>query len=403
MGVMISAILMVFAGVVALPVVIFFLEIAAATILPERVSPPSPVRDARRRLAVLVPAHNESTGLLPTLADIKSQLHSGDRLLVVADNCSDNTARVASTAGAEVVERMDPAKVGKGYALDFGINHLATNPPDVLVVIDADCRLASRCLDQMTSACTLALRPVQALNLMTAPDLSPVNFRVAEFAWRVKNWVRPLGLAALNLPCQLLGTGMAFPWDAIRTIDLATGSIVEDVKLGLDLALADNAPVFCPSARVTSQFPLTIQGAETQRRRWEHGHFGTILTVVPRLLLEALKTGNLGLLTLVLDIAVPPLSFLGILVVASLGLSGLAAACGFSPAALIISVCTTLTFLTGSILAWWHYGRDLLPAAAITSIATYIVAKLPIYYHFIFRRTASHWVRTDRRAPPNEE
>ena len=55
---------------------------------------------------------------------------------------------------------------------------------------------------------------MQILDLMTAPEDSPINYRVAEFAWRVNNWVRPLGLAALGLPCQLMGTGMAFPWDA---------------------------------------------------------------------------------------------------------------------------------------------------------------------------------------------
>jgi cellulose synthase/poly-beta-1,6-N-acetylglucosamine synthase-like glycosyltransferase len=232
---------------------------------------------------------------------------------------------------------------------------------------------------------------------MTAPDSSPVNYRVAEFAWRVKNWVRPLGLSALKLPCQLLGTGMAFPWDAIRTIDLATGWIVEDVKLGLDLALAGHAPVFCPSARVSSCFPSTFQGAETQRRRWEHGHLSVILTIAPRLLYVGLTTGNLGLLTLALDIAVPPLSLLGILVIASLGLSILAAVFGFSLAPLIVSMITATAFLAGAILSWWQYGRDLLQPAAMFSIAAYVVAKLPLYYKIIFRRTASHWIRTDRQ------
>ena len=52
----------------------------------------------------------------------------------------------------------------------------------------------------------------------------------------MKNWVRPLGLSNLNLPCQLMGTGMAFPWELIRSANLASGSIVEDTKLGLELA-----------------------------------------------------------------------------------------------------------------------------------------------------------------------
>ena len=68
-------------------------------------------------MAVLVPAHNESGKILPTLADIRAQLAAGDRLLVVADNCDDDTAPVArSPAQKSSIAR--PYRVGKGYALD---------------------------------------------------------------------------------------------------------------------------------------------------------------------------------------------------------------------------------------------------------------------------------------------
>ena len=153
--------------------------------------------------------------MLGTLDDIKAQLRSGDRLLVVADNCTDDTAAVAKVAGAEVTERHDLARIGKGYALDWGLQHLSVDPPEIVIVIDADCRLATNTLDQLAMACATTRRPVQALYLMTAPDEPSINYRVAMFAFRVKNWVRPLGLRALNLPCQLMGTGMAFPWECI--------------------------------------------------------------------------------------------------------------------------------------------------------------------------------------------
>ena len=95
----------------------------------------------RGRLAVLVPAHNELVGLRPTLADLKRQLRSDDRLLVVADNCDDDTATVATSLGAEVTVRTDPTKIGKGYALDWGLNHLAKDAPDLVIIVDADCRV----------------------------------------------------------------------------------------------------------------------------------------------------------------------------------------------------------------------------------------------------------------------
>jgi glycosyltransferase involved in cell wall biosynthesis len=396
MAILVSGLLTVLAAAVGVLVAIFFLEIGAATLLPQGARMPPRSRAPRPRIAVLVPAHNESTQILPTLGDIKSQLRSGDRLLIVADNCSDNTAEVAARAGAEVTVRTDPARRGKGYALDYGRSHLATDPPEVLVIIDADCRLSDQCLERLATTCVAARRPVQALDLMTAPASAPGEYGISEFAWRVKNWVRPLGLRALKLPCQLVGTGMAFPWDTIRHIDLANGLLMEDVKLGLDLALIGKAPIFCPSAVVTSFFPATREGSKTQRKRWEHGHLGLILTIVPQALYAALRTANFSLLALALDIAVPPLSLLVALLCVSVATTAFAAVIGIAWMPLIISVGSTILFAAAGLLAWWTHGRDLLKPSALVSIAGYAAAKLPLYYQFLSRRAPSQWIRTDR-------
>jgi cellulose synthase/poly-beta-1,6-N-acetylglucosamine synthase-like glycosyltransferase len=396
MAILVSSLLTVLAAGVGILVAIFFLEIAAATLLPQGARMPPRGRAPRPRIAVLVPAHNESTQILPTLGDIKSQLRSGDRLLVVADNCSDNTAEVAARAGVEVSVRTDPARRGKGYALDCGISHLATDPPEVVVIIDADCRLSDQCLECLATTCAAARRPVQALDLMTAPTSSTTQYSIGEFAWRVKNWVRPLGLRALKLPCQLVGTGMAFPWETIRYVDLANGLLMEDVKLGLDFALSGKAPIFCPSAAVTSFFPATREGSKTQRQRWEHGHLGLILTTVPRALYSALRTANFSLLALALDIAVPPLSLLLGLLCITLATTAFASVLGIAWMPLIISLGSATLFAAAGVLAWWTHGRDLLKPSALISVAGYAAAKLPLYYQFLSRRAPSQWIRTDR-------
>src|SRR3979411_456861 len=135
----ISLILAVIAGLLSIPVAVFFIEIIAALNLvnekPVKASNP----EAPRRVAVIVPAHNESAGILPTIQDIRPQLNAGDRLIVVADNCSDDTAAVAAAAGAEVIARDDLEKIGKGYALGWGISHLSTDAPDFAVFIYGAC------------------------------------------------------------------------------------------------------------------------------------------------------------------------------------------------------------------------------------------------------------------------
>jgi cellulose synthase/poly-beta-1,6-N-acetylglucosamine synthase-like glycosyltransferase len=393
----VSSLLAILAGLFALPVGIFFLEVLAAAVLGRRLPPQRSSPDLRPRVAVLVPAHNESTGLLPTLADIKAQLRAGDRMLVVADNCTDDTAAVAAAAGAEVIVRSDLKKIGKGYALEWGIRHLSTDPPGVVVIIDADCRLADGSIDHLAATCALTGRPAQGLDLMQAPDQSAINYQVAEFTWRVKNWVRPLGLSALGLPCHLMGTGMAFPWAVIRLAKLSSGQIVEDLNLGLDLAMAGSPPIFCPSAQITSTFPISAAAGDRQRQRWEQGHVDMILARAPRLIILAIVRRNLGLLALALDLAVPPLVLLGLLTTGMLLLASLAAWFGGSYAALVTSAASFAALMTAVLVCWMLFGRDILPVRVLWSVAPYALRKFGLYWRIVSGGRVSQWIRTDRK------
>jgi cellulose synthase/poly-beta-1,6-N-acetylglucosamine synthase-like glycosyltransferase len=387
-----------FAALLAVPTATFFLEIVAATFLPRRKLVAGEPRS--RRIAVLIPAHNESAGLQPTLEDVKSQICESDRLIVVADNCTDDTADVAARLGAEVTVRHDLTKIGKGYALDWGLSFLTDTPPYIVIIIDADCRLQAGTIDRLAEVCANTQQPVQSLYLMTAPEGSTISHQVAEFAWRVKNLVRPLGLNALGLPSQLVGSGMAFPWKVIAAADVSSGSIVEDLKLGLELAAAGHPAVFCPQALVTSTFPASADGTQQQRQRWEHGHVALILTRAPALLYQAARRRDIRLLALVLDLLVPPLSLLGIILVVMTAITGLAALIGVPPTAFIISATCLVGALAATMLAWFTHGRDLLPPHSLGLILSYVSNKLPIYSGAAFGRRVSRWIRADRGATP---
>ena len=394
MDTFVSWILTMFAVVVVVPTAVLFVEIVTA-IFRSQVTV-AVGRDARRRIVILVPARNESSNITPTLGDIKTQLRPGDRLLVVANNCTDDTAEVARKSGAEVLERLDHERIGKGFALDWGLRHLESDPPEIVIMIDADCRLADGAIDQLTSTCFSTGRPVQALYLMTAPDGAGINQQIAEFAWRVKNWVRPLGLSALASPCQLMGTGMAFPWQVIRSADLAHPWIVEDLKLGLDLTATGHPPLFCPAARVSSQFASSARGADIQRRRWEQGHIVTILKFGAPLLCLAVKRLNTSLLVLTLDLVVPPLSLLALLLLLTFVVTGAAALLGIGLSAFLISASGVVGFAVAVLLAWAKYGRDILSPRTVLSIPGYIVRKLGLYRQVLIGKMTSHWVGTDR-------
>jgi len=355
----------------------------------------NPLGTARPRVAVLLPAHNESAVIADTLASLRPQLAAGDRLLVVVDNCSDDTAALARAAGAEVVERTDSARRGKGYALDFGVGHLAQDPPEVLLIVDADCRVEIGAVDRLAHRCAEMGRPVQALYLMHSPAGAGLKLRIAEFAWLVKNQVRPLGFLRLGLPCQLMGTGMAFPWSLAADMKLANANIVEDMKLGIDLALAGHPARFCPDAVVTSFFPVGEGAVKTQRTRWEHGHLNMILQEAPRLFLGALSRGDMGLLGLALDLMVPPLALLATLLLAVLVATGIGAWLGLSALPLMLASIAFGLLLVAVLFAWLGWGRRVVSFADLLSVPFYVLAKIPLYLKFWTRRQKD-WVRTDR-------
>src|SRR5690606_5044606 len=121
------------------PAGVIFAQCCAAVLGPEL---PQPELGRRPRLCVLVPAHNEEPVIRATLEGIKAQLSGDDRLLVIADNCEDNTASLARAAGATVLERTSEHERGKGFAISHGLKWLDADPPEVLIIVDADCTLS---------------------------------------------------------------------------------------------------------------------------------------------------------------------------------------------------------------------------------------------------------------------
>ena len=377
---------------IVLPVGVLFVQVLLAW-LPARSLPSA--KSSRPRVAVLVPAHNESSVIVATLKTIGPQLLEGDRLLVVADNCSDDTASLARAAGAEVVERSNDRQRGKGYALDFGVRHLASAAPDVIIIVDADCQISEGFVERLATCCIDSGRPTQSLNLMRAPAGSGLKVQIAEFAWCVKNRVRPRGWARLGLPCQLMGTGMAFAWRDLPLIDLASGHIVEDLKMGLDFCRSGKPPLFCPDALVTSYFPRSEEGLTTQRTRWEHGHLGVILGDTPKLLVESMAKGNGNLLAMTLDLLVPPLALLTLALVAPLGLSWLVFLLAGILAPALIATTGMLLLAATILLAWSQFGREIISFSALMYAPFYAVKKIPLYIGFLLKRQVE-WVRSKR-------
>lgn len=380
----------------ALPIMVVFVECCAA-LWPSRRKPAEFGR--RPSVDVLIPAHNEEDVIAATLASVSTQVRPGDRILVVADNCSDATAAIARSAGAEVAERHDTVRRGKGYALDHGLRVSKPDAREVVIIVDADCELGPGTLDVLARTAVERGAPVQAHYRMTCPTSPTPRDIVSRFAVMMKNQVRLQGVTALGGSCILTGSGMAFPRDVLEHVELSSGNLVEDMQLSFDLLAAGFVPTFCAEAEVIAPLP-NVQGASiAQRTRWEHGHLQTLLHRAPRLLMTGLRQRKAVLIGAAADLAVPPLALLCMAWVAVLGASLAAAACGGRIAPVVVSLGSGLLLMASVFIAHFGFNCETSLATLLTAVPRYIGAKVPIYLSFLTRRQTV-WVRTDRAKGP---
>ncbi|MDR7092352.1 glycosyltransferase family 2 protein [Hydrogenophaga laconesensis] len=368
----------------------------AVSLFPRRLDPVTNADAPAPSTVVLMPAHDEAEIIESMVKQALQVLPAGGRLLLVADNCTDDTAARARSAGAEVLERFDTSLRGKGYALAHGVNHLRTSPPDVVVVMDADCVAEPGSLAAIAIEAHRLQRPVQAMYDMVAPPNAGLMQRIAAFAWDFRTRLRAEGYRRLGMPCQLMGSGMAFPWPVLQQVNLATGHIVEDLKLGLDCTLAGKPPQFFPSALVSSSFPTNEQGTQSQRKRWEHGHLSMVASQAPGLLWKSLTHRNASLVALTLDMCVPPLALLTMLLSAQAVVACLLAWLGLAwPVVATVSLAGFALLALSVLAGWWKAGRRWIGFGELMSVPWYIVRKLPLYLGFLTRRQMS-WIRTRR-------
>jgi len=347
------------------------------------------------RTVVLVPAHDEEECLPEALRTIEPELADEDRVVVVAHNCKDRTAMVARAMGAEVVEARDEGKGGKPDALKAGLRYLDQDPPEIVVIVDADCRVERGAVRALAMAAAAHGGPVQGDYRFGGDG----GFNsISSLALLVKNVVRPLGLTRLGLPCLLNGAGSAYPFAQLRAAPHGEGSIAEDYQLAIDLARAGHPTAFVPEAQVRSLLPEREDIALRQRRRWEHGHLALVLRTAPKLLGEGLA--NRHLFFLGVDLLVPPLAFLVLALLAALGAGVLDLLVNGELRALYISGGAAAVLGLGLGTALLRFLGFAAALQALVGVPAYLLKKLPLYLGF-FRARETRWQKTERTSVPS--
>lgn len=347
------------------------------------------------RIAILIPAHDEAAIVGPSIQALRAAAPGNARLLLIAHNCSDDTAAIARAAGAEVAALDDPARRGKGYALAFGQARLAADPPEIVIIVDADCAVAPGAIERLAATAAAGGGAVQGAYLLRPRRGGSPLVQVSSFAFLVKNLVRQRGARRIGAPALLTGSGFAMPWPLFASLDLATGDIVEDLALGIDLVRLGRPPAFEERARIWSD-PSNDAGTGTQRSRWEAGFLAVARRQGLPLIGAGLRRGRWGMVWMGLHLLTPPLTLLlllnGLMLLACAALWAIGAAAGPAGAAALL-----VTLIVAAVIAAWiAEGRDHLAGATLLRLPAYFLWKLALYARLVRDREAPGWVRTAR-------
>ncbi len=266
------------------------------------------------RFDLIVPAHDEEGGIAATVKSLEAVDYPADkrRVVVVADNCTDATAARARDAGATVLERHDPTRRGKGYALALAFERsISDGLADAVVVVDAD-SVASKNLLRAFDARFRAAAPAAQAHYAVANPQASWRTRLMHIGFTLFHDVRSRGRERLGLSAGLRGNGMAFAISTLRAVPHDAFSVVEDVEYGIRLGLAGHRVHYAGEAQVFGEMVSSERASRSQRQRWEGGRSSLARRFGARLLAEGVRRRSLVLLDLAMDVLVPPLSYVAL-------------------------------------------------------------------------------------------
>jgi cellulose synthase/poly-beta-1,6-N-acetylglucosamine synthase-like glycosyltransferase len=381
-------------ALLALPATFSCAYLALLTLLSWRL--PSPGRSLRQlSFDVIVPAHNEETGIARTVSSLLAMdwPRGQFRVLVVADNCSDTTASVAREAGAHVLERQDATLRGKGYALSYAFaRSIQDGFAEAVVVVDADAAVSANLLEAFAARIEGGARAVQALYGVLNPWSSwrTQLLAIAKGAFHV---VRSRARERLGLSCGVRGNGWCVTHALLREVPYRYYSLTEDVEYGIALGVAGCRVEYAGEAQANADMASSEKNARTQRQRWEQGRFRLVASATLPLLRSAIKLRSLVCLDLAFDLIVPPLSYLVLNIVLLAGAAG--ALSIWIPAAALWAWwalgCAALVSL--HVLRGWQLSKiGMRGLMALAHVPGFILWRIWL----LLGRKTTEWVRTER-------
>lgn len=244
------------------------------------------------RFLVLVPAHNEGEYIRPTLRSLHNLHYPKDyyHIVVIADNCTDDTQRISVQEGCEVWKRDNAELHGKGHALAWALKKARSSSWDAAVVIDADSVVSDNLLERFSYELSSGHPAIQARYIF--------DFSTKKNAWlgnisviskRAEDLCISRPRSRFSLYQGLQGNGFCISNKLLREVPWNAHSICEDLEYGFELAKHGYTINYIENAYVTATMTSNLHHASTQRQRWALGTYLLIAITIPTLLRNAYK------------------------------------------------------------------------------------------------------------------
>jgi cellulose synthase/poly-beta-1,6-N-acetylglucosamine synthase-like glycosyltransferase len=337
------------------------------------------------KIVVIVPAHNEEMGITKPLKSLKA-CPDPFTLVVVADNCTDRTAALVSTFGIRVIERKDPEKMGKNYALQFAFEKLLKEDFDVFMVIDADTIVGPNLIEAASDAFKHGCEAIQVKYALERPYQSYRN-RLLNIAFIAFNFLRPKGRQRWGFSAGLLGNGFALSRETLLSVPFREESIVEDLAYHIHLVMAQHRVTFIENTGVYAKMPFDRHSFDVQRSRWEGGRLNLFLQEFWPML-QAIGKGNFKLIEPLLDLMLLPLGY-HVLLLILLALIPMTIAKVFAFIGFSVLILHTLTAIWLSRGGWKDY-------LALLYAPVYVIEKVSRLGKIFNGASKGQWDRTPR-------
>ncbi len=246
-----------------------------------------------KRFALITAAHNEEAVITYHLESLKKLNYPKEMydIYVIADNCTDNTAKVARQEGDVNVFQRFSKKRGKGFALEWMLNELFNMKDkqyDAVCVFDADNVISSNFLLEMNSKLKQGHKAIQGYLDTKNPNDSWVTASYATAYWSM-NRMWQLARYNLGISNALGGTGMCLDFQLLKKYGWGATCLTEDLEFTMKLLLSGVKTAWAHDCKVYDEKPVYFSQTWRQRTRWLQGHWDVALRYMIPLIKKGIK------------------------------------------------------------------------------------------------------------------